>query len=67
MITRIHEAEPLVKHISCDCKCKFNSTTYNSNQKWSKHKCQCECKNIRHAKNILIGILAHVFLRIVSF
>ena len=21
-----------VKHISCDCKCKFNSTTCNSNQ-----------------------------------
>ena len=50
MITRIHEAEPLVKHISCDCKCKFNSTTYNSNQKWSKHTCQCECKKYQTCK-----------------
>ena len=33
MITKINEAKTLVKHISCDCKCKFNSTTCNSNQK----------------------------------
>ena len=24
MITKINEAKTLVKHISCDCKCKFN-------------------------------------------
>ena len=33
MITRINEAETMVKHISCDGKCKFNSATCNSNQK----------------------------------
>ena len=27
MIIRIKEAKTLVKHISCDCKYKFNSTT----------------------------------------
>ena len=26
MITRTNEAKTMVKHISCDCKCKFNST-----------------------------------------
>ena len=36
MITRINEAKTLMKHISCDCKCKFNSTTCNSNKKWNK-------------------------------
>ena len=25
----------LVKHISCDYKCEFNSATYNSNEKWN--------------------------------
>ena len=30
MIKRIKEAKTVVKHISCDCKCKFNSTTFNS-------------------------------------
>ena len=29
MITKINEAKTLVKHISCDCKCKSNSTTCN--------------------------------------
>ena len=32
-IKRIYEAKTLAKHISCNCKCKFNSTTCNSNQK----------------------------------
>ena len=36
MITRINKAKTKMKHISCDCKCKFNSTTCNSNQKWNK-------------------------------
>ena len=33
MITRTNEAKTLIKYISCDCKCKFNRTTCNSNQK----------------------------------
>ena len=47
MTTRINEAKTSVKHIPCDCKYKFDSTTYNSNQKSNSDKCQCECKN-RH-------------------
>ena len=39
MITRINKAKTLVKHISCDCKCKFNSTTYNSNKKLNNGEC----------------------------
>ena len=33
MITNKNEAKLMTKHISCHCKCKFNSTTCNSNQK----------------------------------
>ena len=33
MITNRTEVTILVKHISCDFKCKFNSTTFSSNQK----------------------------------
>ena len=33
VITRINEAKPLVKHISCDCKCRFNRTKCNLNLK----------------------------------
>ena len=39
LITRKNEVKTLVKHISCDCKCKFNSITCNSNQKWNNDKC----------------------------
>ena len=44
MITRINEVRGVVKHISCDRECKFNSTTCHSNQKLNNDKCQCECK-----------------------
>ena len=33
MITNKNEAKAMTGHISCDCKCKFNSTKCNSNQK----------------------------------
>ena len=51
MITNKNEAKTMTKHISCDCKCKFNSTTYNSNHKWNKKTCPYECKNYRWCRN----------------
>ena len=33
MIIRMNKAKTLAKHIAFDCKCKFNSTTCNSNEK----------------------------------
>ena len=44
MITNKDEAKAMAKHISCDCKCKFNSATCDSNQKWNNKTFQCECK-----------------------
>ena len=32
MITNKNESKATTEDISCDCKCKFNSTTCNSNQ-----------------------------------
>ena len=40
MERRINETK---KYISCDCKCKLNSRTYNSNHKQNNDKCQCKC------------------------
>ena len=37
----------MTEHISCDCKCKFNSTVCNSNQKGNNKTSKCECKNYR--------------------
>ena len=45
MITGINESKTLTKHISCECKCKFDGRKYNSNPKWNNNKCRCKCKN----------------------
>ena len=50
MIAKTNKPRPLIKLISCDCKCKFNSTTCNSNQKMNDDKYKCECKNYRMCK-----------------
>ena len=41
MIKRKNEVTTLVEHISCDCKCTFDTTTCKSNKKWNNDKCQC--------------------------
>ena len=37
----------MVKDISCDCKCIFNSTTCNSNEKWNNGN----SKHLKHIAN----------------
>ena len=50
IITNKNEAKTMTKHVSCDCKCKFNSTACNSSQKWNNKTCECEYKNYRKCK-----------------
>ena len=50
LVSNKNEAKAIAKHISCDFKWKFNSTTCNSNQKWNNKRFQCECKNYRKSK-----------------
>ena len=45
IITNKNEAKTITKHTSCDCNCKLNGTTCNSDKKWNNKTCQCECKN----------------------
>ena len=47
MITRVDESKTFLKHISLDFKCKFNSATCKSGQKWNNETCQFKCKNYR--------------------
>ena len=37
----------LRKHISCECKCKFDGRNCNSGQLWNNDRCWGECKK-RH-------------------
>ena len=55
MITNKNEAKAMTEHISCNCKCKFNSTTCNSKHKWSNKTCQCKCKNYHKFKKDYIS------------
>ena len=50
MITNKNEAKTMAKHISCDCKWKFNSATCNSNEEWNNKTCECKYKNYRKCK-----------------
>ena len=47
MMTGINESKTLTKHVSCECKCKFDETKCKSNQWWNNDKCRCECKKHR--------------------
>ena len=44
MITGIDELKTLTKHISCQCKCRFDGRKWNSNLWWNNNKCWCERK-----------------------
>ena len=50
MIANKDEAKAMTEHISCDYKCKFNSTKSNSKQKLNNKTCQCECNNYSKCK-----------------
>ena len=44
MITGINESKTLTKHISCECKYKFDGAKCKSNQWWNNKKYQRESK-----------------------
>ena len=46
MIRNQDEDKAMPEHISCDCKCKFNSATCNSKQKRDNKTCQCKIKHV---------------------
>ena len=37
----INESKPLIKHTSCECKCKRNGRKCNSDQRWNNYKWRC--------------------------
>ena len=66
MITVINWFNTSRKHVSSECKCKFDGRKCNSNQKWNNSKCWYECwKNIC-AKKIMFGIPLLVVVKMVN-
>ena len=39
IIPKINGSKTSKELVSCDCKCKLDSTKYKSNQNWNKDKC----------------------------
>ena len=66
MISRINELKTLTKHISCECKYKFDVRKCNSNQKWNKLNVNVSIENIIYVKKIIFGILLHVLLTMLN-
>ena len=62
MISGIGEGKTLAKHISRDCKCRFDGRKCNSGQRWNNDKCRCECKK-QHVCEKDYGILLHGVLK----
>ena len=62
IITGINKPKTLTKHTSCECKCKFDGRSSNSDQLWNNDKCWCECK-IMYVKKIMFGILLHEIMK----
>ena len=54
------------KYISCDCKCKLTVQHVIQIKHGIIKHVNVNVKIIVHAKKIIVGILAHVFVRIVS-
>ena len=53
----------MTEHISCDCKCKFNTTHVIRIKNGIIKQVNMNVRIITSEKKIIVGILAHVFVR----
>ena len=63
MIAGINESKRLTKHISFECKWRFDRKKSNSDWWWNNEKSRCQCKYVMYVKKIMFGILLHVFVK----
>ena len=62
LIKYVIQLKALTKHISCECKCKFDGRKCNSDQWCNNDECLCEYKRL-YVKKIMFGILPHVVVK----
>ena len=60
MITGINESKILAKHISGECKCKFDGAKCNSNNGVITINVNASVKSFMYVKKIILGILLYV-------
>ena len=64
MITGIIESKSLTKHVSCECKCKFDGRNVIQMKSEIMKNADTSLKNIMYAKR-LSGILLYVLAKII--
>ena len=63
MITGINESKTLTKHISRECKCRFDGRNCNSDQWWNNENVHVSVRNVMYVKKIKFEILLHVIAK----
>ena len=63
IITGIDESRTLTKHVSCQCKCKFDGRRYNLNYWQNNENAKVSVKNIMYVQKIMLSILLHVLVK----
>ena len=63
MITGINESKTLTKHISYECKYRFDGRKCNSDQWWNNNNVDVCVENDMYVKKIMFGILLHVIVK----
>ena len=61
IITGINELKALTKHISCECRCRFDGRKCNWGQWWIN--VDVSVKKIMYMKKIMFGVLLHVITK----
>ena len=69
MIKGINESKTLTKHISCECKCKYDMTEQIVIQinDGIMINANVSVKKLMYLKKIMLGILLHVILKMENF
>ena len=42
-LTRLNETRNILRHESCKCVCRLNSSVCNSKKIWNSDTCKCDC------------------------
>ena len=63
MITGINKSKTLAKHMSCECKCRYNRKNVIKINDAITINVDVSVKNIMYVKKIISGILVHVAVK----
>ena len=63
MFRGTNESKTLTKHISCECKRRFDGRKCNSDQWWNNDKGQCECKKHHICEKTMFGIFLDLIVK----